>query len=146
MKLVVANRRAKYDYDFDQKLTAGIALTGAEVKSIKAGHVSLKGSYVVVNRGELWLLNAHVSPYKFARPEQHEETRSKKLLVSKAEIKRLTAMKQNGMSFIPLAIGIERGLIKVEVGIGRGLKRIDKREVIKRRQAQRDIARENQPR
>ena len=141
MKIIAKNRRARFDYDITETLIAGIALTGAEVKSIKTGHVSLKGTFVTLNQGELWLLNAHVSPYKYAQNTDYQPTRSRKLLVSKKELSRLAGLKQSGMSLIPLALGLQRGLIKVEVGVGRGRKRYDKREVAKKRQADREIAR-----
>lgn len=141
MKIVATNRRARFDYAIKEKLVAGIVLTGAEVKSVKAGHISLKGSFASVNSGELWLVNAHVSAYKFAPSDGYQETRSRKLLIHKKELDRLASSKQAGLSILPLAVGLERGLIKVELGIGRGQKSHDKRETIKKRQAEREIAR-----
>jgi SsrA-binding protein len=141
MKILASNRRAKFDYDISETLVAGVVLSGAEVKSAKAGHISLKGSYATINRGELYLLNAHISPYASAKSESFEQTRSRKLLIHKTQLNRLIGLKQSGLSLVPLAIGQERGLVKVEVGIGRGRKVHDKRSSIKARQAQRDIDR-----
>lgn len=141
MKIIARNRRARFDYDIREKLVAGIVLTGAEVKSAKAGHISLKGTFASVNRGELWLVNSHISPYKYASLKGQEATRNRKLLIHKQELARLLSAKQSGLSIIPLAVGIERGLVKVELGLGRGLKKYDKREALKTRQAKRQIAR-----
>jgi SsrA-binding protein len=139
MKIIATNRRAKFDYEIQNKLWVGIVLTGAEVKSIKAAHISLKGSFVQILNGELVLINAHVSPYKFAKVEPHNETRTRKLLAHKKEINRLIGLKQSGLHLMPLAIGIERGLVKVEIGIGKPRKKYDKREQIKKREAERNI-------
>lgn len=141
MKILAKNRRARYDYDLTETLVAGIALSGPEVKSIKNGHISLKGSYVSIDNGELYLLNAHVSPYKFASDQENDETRPRKLLVHKKELERLIGLKQNGLAMVPTAVGLQRGLVKVEVGVGRGLKRFDKRESKRKRDATRDIER-----
>ena len=139
MKLVATNRRAKFDYDIQQKFWAGIVLTGSEVKSTKSAHISLKGSFVQILNGELVLINAHISPYQYANPKPGNETRTRKLLAHKNEIKRLSAFKQAGLHLVPMAIGTERGLIKLEVGIGKSRKKYDKREQIKKRHAERDI-------
>ncbi len=141
MKVLATNRRAKYDYEISERLEAGIVLSGAEVKSVKAGHISLKGSYITLIGGELYLLNAHISPYKYARPKSFEETRRRKLLVHKREADRLSGLKQAGQALFPLAVGTKHSLIKVEVGVGRGRQRTDKRQIIKKRQAEREIAR-----
>lgn len=141
MKIIAKNRRGKFDYEITETLVAGIALTGGEVKSVKQGHMSLKGAYVTTSGGELYLLNAHVSPYKFAGEQNQEETRTRKLLVHRKELDRLIGLKKSGLALIPLAVGLQRGLVKVEVGVGRGKKKYDKREVSKKRQAERDIAR-----
>jgi SsrA-binding protein len=142
MKIIATNRRAKFDYDLKESLIAGIALSGAEVKSTKSGHISLKGSFVNLNRGELYLVNAHITPYKYASDKNADPTRSRKLLVHKKELARLTGLKLAGMSLVPTAVGLQRSLIKIEIGIGRGRKKFDKREVAKKRQAERDITRQ----
>lgn len=139
MKVVARNKRAKFDYDIQDTLVAGVVLSGPEVKSVKRGEISLKGSYVTINNGEVFLINAHISPYKHAQADSYDETRTRKLLLHKQEIKRLGSMKQSGMTLVPLAAGIERGLVKIEIGIGHGRKKHDKRQVIKQREAIRDM-------
>lgn len=145
MKVIASNRKARHDYSVDHTLLAGIALNGGEVKSIKAGHISLKGSFVTINQGELYLINAHVTPYKFAASAD-EPTRRRKLLVHKNELTELVGFKQQGLAMVPLAVGLVRGLVKVEIGIGRGRKKYDKRQVLKKREAERAIARVLKPR
>lgn len=141
MKILATNRRARFDYELTERLICGIVLSGAEVKSAKRGHISIKGSYATINRGEVYLINAHISPYLAAGPAAFAETRSRKLLVHKKEIDRLIGLKQSGLAMVPLAVGLDHGLVKVEVGVGRGRKRFDKRELIKKREANRAIAR-----
>ena len=144
MKVIATNRRAKFDYAITENLLAGVVLSGSEVKSVKAGHISLKGSFATINRGELYLLNAHISPYKYAGALEIDETRSRKLLVHKKELERLAAMKQSGLSMVPMAVGVERGFVKIKIGIGRGKRIFDKRETIKKREAKREAA-QHQP-
>ena len=142
MKVLASNKRGRFDYEITEKLVAGLELTGAEVKSIKAGHISLKGSFVAFRGGEAFLTNAHVTEYAYAtRESQPDPTRSRRLLMKRKEIDKLTGDKQAGLSVIPLAVLLGRNLVKVELGIGRGKKRFDKRASIKEREVQRDIAR-----
>lgn len=141
MKVIARNKRARFDYDISDTYVAGVVLTGPEVKSIKQGHVSLKGSYVTIQNDEAYLFNAHVSPYGPAAGQPHDETRSRKLLLRKNEVERIITAKQNGQTAVPLSLGLQRGLVKVEIGVGRGRKKHDKREYIRRRQADRDITR-----
>ena len=142
MKVLATNKRGRFDYDITEKVMAGVELMGAEVKSIKAGHISLKGSFVAFRGTEGFLTNAHVSPYPYAHNSgELDPTRSRKLLLHKKELARLAGLKTQGLSVIPLAIGLERNLVKVELGIGRGKKLFDKRSTIKEREVNRDIAR-----
>lgn len=140
MKIIAKNKRARYDYEVKDILVAGIVLSGAEVKSVKAGHASLKGSFVTIRESEAYLTNAHINPYKFASNQaSYDPTQSRKLLLHRKQIDTLLAqIKSEGMTAVPLAIGLERGLVKIEVGVGRGKKRHDKREVIKKRDMIRD--------
>ncbi|MEX0932102.1 MAG: SsrA-binding protein SmpB [Candidatus Saccharimonadales bacterium] len=140
MKVIAKNRRTRFDYDIDETLISGVVLAGSEVKSIKNGQVSLQGSYVIIKNAEAFLVGAHVSAYKQAL-EAPEETRDRKLLLHKKEIDFLVGKKQSGYSIVPLAIGLERGLIKLEIGVGRGLKKYDKREAIKKREMKREAKR-----
>lgn len=140
MKVLAKNSRATYDYQIVEKLVAGIALSGAEVKSIKQGHVSLKGSYVALQGGEAYLIGAHVSPYQSAANFEPERTR--KLLLHKKEIDKLATERQAGLTAVPMAILLSKNLVKVEVGIGKGKKEFDKRQTIKKRQSEREAARQ----
>ncbi len=138
MKVLAKNRRGSYDYAIEDKLIAGIALSGAEVKSIKAGHVSLKGSYVNVLSDEAYLVGAHVTPYQNAPNFDAERTR--KLLLHRSQINKLMNERQAGLTVVPLALLEQKGLVKVEIGIGKGKKAYDKRETVKQRQFEREQA------
>ncbi len=141
MKIVATNKRAHFDYDISEKMTAGIVLAGHEVKSVKRGAVSLKGSFVSFTGDEAYLTNAHITLYKqAANIKSYDPTTSRKLLLHRKELDRLLgALKSEGKTAVPTAIGIDRGLVKVEIGIGRGKKRHDKRETIKKRDMLRDL-------
>lgn len=139
-KLLAANRRARYDYQVNDTILAGIRLSGAEVKSIRAGHIRLNGSFATFRSGELWLNNVHISPYPPAKQEDYQPTRARKLLVQRRQLAELARHTQAGLSIVVLSIGQSGSYIKVELGIGRGRKRYDKREHIKRREARRDAA------
>jgi SsrA-binding protein len=123
-------------------------LAGHEVKSVKSGHISLKGSFISVRASEAWLTNAHITRYQCAANlASYDPVRSRKLLLHRKQIDELIgAVKTQGLSVVPLSVGIERGLVKVELGIGRGKKHFDKREATKRRDMLRDADREIKPR
>ncbi len=142
MKVLAKNKRATYDYQITEKLVAGIVLSGAEVKSIKAGHASLKGSFIAIRDGEAYLTNSHVTPYNHAgNQSQLDPTRSRKLLLHRKQIEQIIGDKAGGLSAVPLALLQQKALIKVEVGLGRGKKNYDKRELIKKRDTERDARR-----
>lgn len=141
MRIIAKNRRANFDYHTNEKIVAGIMLLGHEAKSIRAGHISLKGSFVNIKNDEAWLINAHISQYTNASIENYDPTRPRKLLLKNRELKHMISCKQNGLSLYPLAVGIERKFIKIELGIGKGKKLYDKRIVIKKRDENRDINR-----
>lgn len=143
MSDLAKNPRAFFDYQIQEKFEAGLILTGQEVKSIKNGHTSLKGSYVTIKDSEAYLINAHVSPYKMAGPlPNYNPTRSKKLLLHKKELRSLIGkLKQKGITLVPLKIYARHGKIKLEFGIGIGKKKFDKRETIKKRETKRQIER-----
>ncbi len=139
MKMLAQNKRATFDYQITDKLVAGIVLSGAEVKSVKAGHASLKGSFIVVRGGEAYLTNAHITPYNRAgNASALDPTRTRKLLLHKKQINELASA---GLNAVPLALLQDKALIKVEVGLGRSKKLYDKREVIKKRDTERDARR-----
>ncbi len=142
MKLLAKNRRATFDYEITERLVAGLALSGAEVKSIKNGHASLKGSFVTLREGEAWLNNAHVTPYQpSGQASAPEPTRLRKLLLHRKQLNHLILEKRSGLSVVPTALLLQGNLIKLEIGIGRGKKRYDKRETLKQRDMTRELAR-----
>ncbi len=140
MKVIAKNRKALYDYEIERKVTAGIMLSGSEAKSARLGLVSLKGSFAHIKNGELWLLNAHITHYPHSAEVSTEPTQTRKLLVTSREMKDLLADREAGRAIVPLAMLAGR-YIKVELGIGKGKKKIDKRQAIKKRDAERNIAR-----
>lgn len=145
MGTVAINKRAKFDYDILETFEAGLVLAGHEVKSIKTGHINLQGSFVVIKDNEAYLLNAFIPPYQPKNtPENYDPNRSRKLLLHKKEIKYLIGKtKIKGLTLVPLKVYTigKRGRIKLEFGVGRGKRKVDKRELIKKREAKRKIER-----
>ena len=138
----ITNRRARYDYQLGDTLIVGMQLNGAETKALRLGHGQLRGAYVTEKDGELWLINAQITGDKGIAIDESTKTRSRKLLAKRAEINRLIQAKAQGMTIVPLEV-LNRGrYIKLKIALGRGKKRYDKRETLKRRQQERDIARE----
>ena len=139
MKNLAENRRARFDYDIKDTFDAGMVLTGPEVKSVKGGNVSLAGAYVSVAPGSVNLINCHIGAYKYAANEKYDPTHGRKLLLNKSEIDKLLG-KEKGLTIIPLDIYQgKRGLIKIKIGLGKARKKTDKREYIKKRDAQKEI-------
>ncbi len=134
------NRRATYEYEFLEKYEAGLVLSGFEVKAIKTGHISLQGAYVVITNGEAWLLNANIPAYQAKNtPAGYEPTRSRKLLLHKAEISALIGKsKQKGLTLVPLRVYTKKAKLKLEFALSRGKKEFDKREKIKKREFERE--------
>ncbi len=148
MSSIAENRRARFDYEISEKFEAGIELRGFEVKAIKSGRINIAGTFAVprVNPkggAELWLLNADVPPYQPANtPSDYNPKRSRRLLLKKSEIKYLLGKIQSaGLTLMPLRVYTKRGIIKVELGLGKPKKTYDKREAIKKREVQREIKR-----
>lgn len=141
MPTLAKNPRAKFDFDILKEYEAGIVLSGQEVKSVRGGNVSLKGAYATIHGEELWLINAHIGAYKKAGPlKDYEPTRSRKLLLHNREIKELLGKVQSqGLTLIPLSVYTRGRRLKVELGLGRGRKKYEKREVIKKRAIQKEI-------
>ncbi len=138
-KVLAANRAAFHEYHISDKYEAGIALTGTEVKSVMGGRVQLKESYVAVRDGEVWLFNAHISPYSHGNRENHEPLRTRKLLLHKREIGRLDdAAAKQGMTLVATRAYLKNGRIKIEVGVAKGKKLYDKRETEMRRTVERE--------
>jgi SsrA-binding protein len=141
-KIISENRQARRDYEVLDRVEAGIALTGTEVKSLRAGGLTLKDSYVEERRGELFLMKAHIPPYIHGNIFNHEPERPRKLLMHKREILKLGArVVEKGLTMIPLKVYFKSGKVKVEVGICRGKSRGDQREALITREAKRDIDR-----
>jgi SsrA-binding protein len=141
-KTITLNRKARYDYSIGESMEAGIVLTGTEIKSLRAGKVSLAQSFARPERGELWLINAYIAPYEAGNRYNHEPTRPRKLLLHRDEINRLAGtVTQKGFTLVPLRLYLKKGLAKLELGLARGKKLYDKRESIAQRQAKREIER-----
>ena len=138
-KDAAVNRAASHNYFLLEKFEAGIALTGTEVKSIRSGRANLKDAYAIVKDSELWLLNAHISPYEHGSYSNHEALRTRKLLVHKDEIRRLIGKtQQRGLTLIPTRLYFKNGRVKVEVALAKGKQLWDKRETERRRTADRE--------
>ncbi len=134
------NRRAFYDYSIGDKIEAGIALTGTEIKSLRAGHVNLRDGFVRIENCEAWLRGVHISPWTHTGHDNHEPLRSRKLLLHKSEIAFLArGASEKGYTVVPLRLYTKQGRAKVELGLARGKRRYEKRQVIKEREAQREM-------
>ena len=141
-KIICVNKRAHFDYAIDEVFEAGLVLHGTEVKSLRAGRATLKDAYAETRDGEMYLLHAHINQYEQANRFNHEPERPRKLLLHKREIHRLTGKTQErGLTLIPTRMYFSRGKAKVELGLGKGKRQYDKRQDMKRRDAQREIAR-----
>jgi SsrA-binding protein len=137
----IVNRRARFDYELGDSLVVGLQLTGAETKALRLGHGQLRGAYVTVKDGELWLINTQINGAKGVIISEQDETRSRKLLAKRKEIEQLIEAKKSGLTIIPLELLTQGRYVKLRISVGRGKKRYDKRDIIKRRQQERDIAR-----
>lgn len=139
----IENRRAKFDYQFLEKLVAGMVLTGTEIKSIREGKAALVDSYCYFRNGELYIKNLNITPYSEGTHYNHEPNRERKLLLSKAEIRRFEKkLKDQGLTIVPVRLFIsESGYAKLEIALAKGKKEFDKRESIKKRDTEKEIAR-----
>jgi len=141
-RVVASNRRARFDYELLETLEAGIALTGSEVKSIRGGHVSLSEAFARVDGGEVWLENMHVAPYEQGDKRGYDPRRRRKLLLHRKEIDRLAGVTaEKGLTLVPTQIYIAHGLAKVQLGLGRGKQRFEKRQAVIEREARREMER-----
>ena len=139
---IATNRRARYEYEVLDKVEAGIALVGPEVKSLRAGKANLGDAYGIIRGGELWLHNLHISPYDAASRENPEPRRARKLLLHKREISRLAGkVQERGLTLVPLSLYWKGGRAKVELALVRGKRQYDKREAIRQRETDRDLQR-----
>jgi SsrA-binding protein len=141
-KVLARNRKARHEYHIVETWEAGIVLAGPEVKSIRAGKVSLAEAFATIDRGEAWLRDMHISPYEPASRENADPVRPRKLLLHRSEIRKLIgATQQQGLTLVPLDIYLREGVIKVTSALARGKKLHDKRETLKQRAAERDVER-----
>ena len=142
IKTVATNRKAYHNYHISDNIEAGIALTGSEIKSVRNGRVSLSDAYVRPERGELWLLNAHIARYEASSYLSHEPKRPRKLLLHRKEIDSLSSkVSEKGLTLVPTRLYMKGSIAKVEVALGKGKKLYDKRESISRREVERELAR-----
>jgi len=141
MPKLAINKRAKFDYEFIEEYEGGLALTGAEVKSAKAGHVQLKGAFVTLRDSELWLRNAYISPYKPAgNQSDYDPYRDRKILVHRRELNRLIGKtKEAGLTIVPFSLYTKGRIVKIGFALARGKKKFEKRETIKKRELDRQI-------
>jgi SsrA-binding protein len=142
IKIVCQNKKARHDYHIIEVIEAGMVLVGTEVKSLREGRANLKDSYARIRNGELYLVQAHISPYSHAHYDNHDPERVRKLLVHKRELKRLTGKTQEkGLTLVPLKIYFKEGKAKVELALASGKKSYDKRETLKRKDQKREMER-----
>lgn len=142
-KTILTNRQASHEYHIEDRYEAGIVLQGTEVKSIMAGRIQLKESYVAIRDDEVWLFNAHVSPYKHGNINNHEPLRTRKLLLKRREIEKLRkATDQKGMTLVVTKVYWNNGRIKFEVGVAKGKKLFDKRETLKQKTIEKETKRQ----
>ncbi len=141
-KPIASNRRARHDFDVLETHEAGLVLRGTEVKSLRDGRADLKESYARIERGEVWLLGCHISPYAQGNRANHDPLRPRKLLLHRGEINRLLGrVMEKGLTLVPLRLYFKHGRAKVELGLARGRKTLDKRQVIREREERREMQR-----
>ena len=142
-KDVAVNRKAFHDYEILERVDAGIALTGSEIKSVRSGKVSLQEAYARPNKGEIWLVGAHIAEYRPASYNGHDPRRSRRLLLHKAQIREIEhEVEAKGLTLVPLKVFLnKRGIAKVELGLAKGRRQYDKRAVIAKRDADREVER-----
>lgn len=139
-KVVAKNKKATHDYFIEEMYEAGIVLTGTEIKSIRAGKANIKDAYARIKNGEIFLWNAHISPYEQGNRYNHDPLRTRKLLLQKKQIAKLIGTtKEQGYTLVPLKIHIKNGFAKLLIGVGKGKKNYDKRQALKEKDAKRQI-------
>ena len=146
-QVVANNKKARHDYLIEDVFEAGLVLSGTEVKALREGKANITDAYGIVKNGEIWLLNLHISPYERGGYANHEPDRTRKLLLHRKEIRRLIgAVEREGLTLVPLEIYFKNGVAKVALALGKGKKAHDKRDSIKEREAEREMARARSPR
>ena len=138
-KLIAQNRKARHDFHVESTVEAGMVLTGTEVKSLRAGRATLTDGYATIDNGEVWLLNLHIGPYSHSGYASHEDRRQRKLLLHKAEIRKLTGkVAEKGLTLVPLRMYFKDGRVKLALALAKGKQLHDKRETIRRREVDRE--------
>jgi SsrA-binding protein len=139
IKNLATHRQATHNYFIEERMEAGMVLTGTEVKSLRLGRANLKDSYAILRKGEVWLLNCHISPYSHGNLQNHDPLRERKLLLHRNEIQKLDRRRKlSGLTLVPLRLYLKRGRVKVELAVAKGKKLYDKRESIKKRDQDRE--------
>jgi len=142
VKIICKNRKARFNFEIEDTFEAGIVLQGSEVKSLQAGKANLGDSYAKIVKGELFLVDAHISPYEQANRQNHDPLRDRKLLMHKREIRKLFGkVAERGFSLIPLKLYFKDGKVKVELALAKGKKAYDKREALKKKDQRRELER-----
>ena len=140
MKVFAQNRRARFDYEILETLEAGISLTGHEAKSIKSGHISITGAHVIIRGGDAYVIGMEIPSFQPKNaPQEYDEDRTRKLLLKKEELRYLTGKMQSNLTLVPIKLYSKKAFLKLELGLARGRKKYDKREVIKKRETKREI-------
>lgn len=142
IKNLATHRQATHNYFIEERMEAGMVLTGTEVKSLRQGRANLKDSYAILRKGEVWLLNCHISPYTHGNIQNHDPLRERKLLLHRDEIRKLDRRRKlSGLTLVPLRLYLKKGRVKVEIAVAKGKKLYDKRESIKKRDQDRESRR-----
>jgi len=143
VKVVATNRKASHEYALQDHFEAGLVLQGSEIKSIRAGQISLAEAYIRIDGREAWLVDSHVAPYEQASIYNHEPRRPRKLLLHRSEIRRLwDEVRQKGVTIVPIKVYLKDGRAKIEIAVGKGKKLYDKREALAKRDAEREMERQ----
>lgn len=141
-KIISQNKKARFEYHIIETFEAGLVLTGAEIKSIRANGITLTESYIRPERGEIFLLNAHIKPYSYSAERDIDPLRKRKLLLNKREIDKLRGrVEQKGLTIVPLSLYLKHGIAKLEIGLAKGKAAPDKRQTIKERESKREVDR-----
>jgi SsrA-binding protein len=143
VKQVASNRKALHEYFIEDRFEAGIALTGTEIKSVRAARVNLRDGFVLIRNGEAWLVNVHISPYDFGNRENHEPRRERRLLLHRQEIRKLLSkVSERGWTVVPMSMYLTTGRAKVEIALVRGKRLYDRKDAVAERDADRDLRRQ----
>jgi SsrA-binding protein len=142
IKVIATNRRARHDYDIVDEWEVGLVLTGSEIKSLRAGKANLKDSFAHLRDGELWLVNAYIGPYSYAREGGHEPERTRKLLMHRHQLDRIAgSLAEKGLTLVPMRLYLKDGKAKLQLGLGKGKRTIDKRADLRKKEHDREMQR-----